>query len=356
MNQSKRIFYFDVLRALAIIGIVFCHAAMPFVISGIHTSEFYVSAFFDCLRDFSIPVFVMLSGALLIGKKDSFNDFFKKRLSRIFIPFFFWVIVYIIYSSACITHGFSLSNAIDIFFGTSGTFGVTFWFIWMIIIAYFGIFLINKCMNRFENPNKFMNALALVALAYILICDFSSFNPLASRIVYFISFLAYVVIGYVITHNDWLESRFDSRILLLIASVLAIVSYCSYIFNFVVPRSVSAGQFIYLSYFNVTILFISLMVFLSFKFLSSGGYLEKIEHNALGNAIALISKYSFGIYLVHYLILHALKMNVVKFVNYLGQSPLIWIPVFVVLAAVISLVILMILDKIPYLRKVTGNN
>lgn len=356
MNQSKRIFYFDVLRALAIIGIVFCHAAMPFVVSGIHTSQFYVSAFFDCLRDFSIPVFVMLSGALLIGKKDSFKDFFKKRLSRIFIPFLFWVIVYIAYSSAYITHGFSLSNAIDIFFGTSGTLGVTFWFIWMIIVAYFGIFIINKCMSHFENPNRFMNVLTLIAVAYILICDFSSFNPLSPKIVYFLSFLAYVVIGYFITHNDWLESRFDSRILLLIASVLAIVSYCSYIFNFVVPRSVIAGQFVYLSYFNVTILFISLMVFLSFKFLSVGGYLERIEHNSIGKALTVISKYSFGIYLIHYLILYRLKINILNFVNYLGQNPLIWIPLLVILAVIISLIILMIFDKIPYLRKVTGNN
>ena len=211
-------------------------------------------------------------------------------------------------------------------------------------------------MEHFENPNRFMNVLTAIAIAYILFCDFSSFNPLSSRIVYFISFLAYVVIGYFITHNDWLESRFDSRTLFLIALILAIASYCIYIFNFVVPRPVSAGQFIYLSYFNVTILFISLEVFLSFKYMSGCGYLERIEHNSLGKALSLISRYSFGIYLVHYLILYVLKINVSKFVNYLSQSPLVWIPLFVVAALVISLIILMVIDKIPYLRKVTGNN
>ena len=144
MNGSKRIFYFDALRAMAIVGIVFCHSSISFVLGNIDSPDFFMVAFFDCFRDFSIPIFVMLSGALLIGKKDSFKDFFKKRLSRIFIPFAFWVLIYIIYSSIFVTHGFRVDNAVDIFFGTSGTLGVAFWFIWMIVIAYFGIFIINK--------------------------------------------------------------------------------------------------------------------------------------------------------------------------------------------------------------------
>ena len=59
MKQSKRVFYFDALRAMAIIGIVFCHAAITFVVTGINNSDFYISAFFDCFRDFSIPIFEM---------------------------------------------------------------------------------------------------------------------------------------------------------------------------------------------------------------------------------------------------------------------------------------------------------
>ena len=81
-TPSKRIFYYDVLRALAIIGIVFCHVSV--------CPNLYISVFFDCFRDFSIPIFVMLSGALLLGKKDTLIKFFKKRLSRLFIPFLFW--------------------------------------------------------------------------------------------------------------------------------------------------------------------------------------------------------------------------------------------------------------------------
>ena len=99
MAKPKRIFYYDVLRALAIIGIVFCHVSVSYVSRDINSPNLYISVFFDCFRDFSIPIFVMLSGALLIGKKDTLIKFFKKRLSRLFIPFLFWVLVYIIFTS-----------------------------------------------------------------------------------------------------------------------------------------------------------------------------------------------------------------------------------------------------------------
>ena len=69
MDKSERVFYFDVLRVIAIIGIIFCHVSKDYVMKDMGTFNFYVSAFYNCFRDFSVPIFVMLSGGLLIGKK-----------------------------------------------------------------------------------------------------------------------------------------------------------------------------------------------------------------------------------------------------------------------------------------------
>ena len=359
MNQSKRIFYYDVLRALAIIGIVFCHASVVFVITGINNPDFYISAFFDCFRDFSIPVFVMLSGALLLNRKDSLKTFFKKRLSRIFIPFLFWVMIYIIYSSFYVTHGFNLSNAIDIFFGTSSTLGVAFWFIWMIIIAYVCIFLVNQIsfvLKKYSLDNNFINTLALISLIYIMIVQFGLFNPYPSRITYFISFMSYILIGYFIANTNYLESKISANRLVLITAFLFIVSYFQYIFGYVVPMSQSHSHFIASGYFNLRTLFMSVNFFLMFKYLSKTELMDKLENNSLGKALTYISNYSFGIYLVHYMVLHSLKMNLLRLTDYTQQSPLLWIPLFVILTLSISLLILSVINKIPYLKKVSGSN
>ena len=94
-----------------------------------------------------------------------------------------------------------------------------------------------------------------------LICQFSLFDPYSSKIIYFVSFIAYVLIGYFISSNDYLERKISANKLVIITLMLSIGSYLAYIFSFVVPMSVSHGQFITLSYFNIPILFISVNVF-----------------------------------------------------------------------------------------------
>ncbi|MBQ2225993.1 MAG: hypothetical protein II426_00350 [Methanobrevibacter sp.] len=79
-----------------------------------------------------------------------------------------------------------------------------------------------------------------------------------------------------------------------------------------------------------------------------------MENGTLGNLITVISRYSFGIYLSHYLVLNALKNNISTFVNYSSQNPLFWIPFLVITTLIICIVISLILNKIPYLNKFSG--
>lgn len=359
MNTSKRVFYYDCLRALAIIGIVFCHVSAAFVFKGVNSSTFYISAFFDCFRDFSIPIFVMLSGALLINRTDSVKVFFKKRLSRIFIPFLFWVLIYSIYYYLYILRGFDLSVGIDIFFGTSSTMGVTFWFVWMIVFVYMGIFLINKIMSWGNGKisgfgDKFIIILTLLSVIYIAMVHFSFFNPYNSKIIYFFSFITYCIIGFYLTRNDFLEKKISVNKLSVIMFISFVGCYLYYIFGIVVPSSIQNNQFLNLGYFNLLILAMSVSLFLFFKFISKKDFFVKMENSTVGNAISMISRCSFGIYLSHYVILNFLRIRIVRFVDYTQFNPLICIPILVITVLAISIVILWILEKIPYLNKFSG--
>lgn len=356
MNKSKRIFYYDFLRAMAIVGIVFCHASISFVTTGIHSPYFHISAFFDCFRDFCIPIFVMLSGALLIGKKDSFIDFFKKRLSRIFIPFIFWLIIYILYSFYFIIHRIDVGNAIDILFGAPGTLGVTFWFIWMITVCYFGIFIINKILDfgakRFDDFEvNFINILAVLAVLLICIYQFWHFKTIYG---YFCSFMIYIILGYFLATRDYLARKINVKYIVIATAIIFLGLYNYYIFAYVVPNSILNNNFTYLGYFTCFLFILAITVFLLFKYLSKTELFDKIENNRFGELITFISKYSFGIYLAHYLILIRLRTSIIRFVNFNQQNPLIWIPLFVILTLAISVGILWCLSKIPYLNKVSG--
>lgn len=363
MNKSKRIFYLDVMRLMAIIGIIFCHASITYVVSDMGTANFYVSAFFDCFRDFCVPIFVMLSGALLIGKRDSLITFFKKRLSRILIPFIFWAAISTIYSFIYLKHSIDIDNAIAIFSGHGGTMGVTFWFIWMIIIVYIGIFIINKVLEYGNSKidgfdGKFIPVLALMSAIYIGMFQFRLLPAIFydSLLMYYLSFVSYAIIGHFLVNANYLESFVKTDYLAIIFTVLSAILYINYICSYVVPTSILNNHFTYLGYFNIHILMISVSIFLMIKFMSYTEISKKIEKSKYGDSIVLLSQYSYGIYLSHYLVLFNLKRFIMNYIDYASQNSIIWIPLLVIITLISSFIILWILNKIPYLKKVTGAN
>ena len=225
--------------------------------------------------------------------------------------------------------------------------------------GYVGIYIINKVMNigteRISNFNgKFITILAILAVIYISIVHFRLFNPYNDKLIYYISFLSYIIIGHFLAKSDFLGKRIDKKYLIIATGLLFLGSYLWYILSFVVPRTHMAHVFVTLGYFNLLILFMSLNAFLFFKYLSKSGKFEDIENKTLGKLFTTISNYSYGIYLIHYLVLARLKINLIRYVNFTQGSSLIWIPVLVIATTAISLAILAILDRIPYLDKVTG--
>ena len=87
--KSNRIFYFDALRAFAILCVVLLHVTghvgeimnynvhTIFSIGGIY--ETFANNFFRI----GVDLFLMISGALLLGRNLNVGDFFKKRFCSI---------------------------------------------------------------------------------------------------------------------------------------------------------------------------------------------------------------------------------------------------------------------------------
>ena len=86
MNSNQRIFYYDFLRAFAIFAVILCH------VDGIIGYSFWnlkvaLPGLLTTIALTGVPIFLMLSGALLLNKEYSLKEFFKKRFSRIIYPF-----------------------------------------------------------------------------------------------------------------------------------------------------------------------------------------------------------------------------------------------------------------------------
>ena len=182
---KQRVFYYDALRALAIFGIVACHMTTGFITKAsdisIYNFDWMFLFFFNSLRQFSIPVFVMISGALLINKDYSLPTFISKKFNRIFIPYIFWVIVLVLVSFLLVNlgiktnviHDFSIGYIIKSMVGFTPGFqkGRLFWFIWMILLVYLILFILNKVLNYFDEGKRkrIIDILVIIFAIYCLI-------------------------------------------------------------------------------------------------------------------------------------------------------------------------------------------
>lgn len=95
--QKARVYYFDVLRVAATMAVVFLHLFARFwekeAVDGALWNDLN---WLDSAVRWAVPVFVMLSGALFLNpaKEISFTVICKKNLLRIATAFGFWSVIY----------------------------------------------------------------------------------------------------------------------------------------------------------------------------------------------------------------------------------------------------------------------
>ena len=79
--------------------VVCCHSTDPFNFypgeppANIDQIKFWGAAYGSFLRP-CVPLFVMITGALLLPVKGDTSVFYKKRISRVFWPFLIWSVLY----------------------------------------------------------------------------------------------------------------------------------------------------------------------------------------------------------------------------------------------------------------------
>ena len=138
--EKVRIKYYDTLRFLAILGIVILHISQVF--HNVNLIGDKVFALSEITR-FAVPVFLMMTGALLLNRDIELGDFFKRRFVRIILPFVLFLIIHRI-----------TFYIIGIYFdpaSPSRLFKLPFsynWYFWMIVGVYFLLPVLNKVIQN----------------------------------------------------------------------------------------------------------------------------------------------------------------------------------------------------------------
>ncbi|MBB2147196.1 acyltransferase family protein [Pedobacter sp. LMG 31464] len=336
--------WLDNLRVIATIGVIFLHVAAPFLYKFTKISGFnwWTANVYDSLVRFCVPVFVMITGALLLPKDYQLNDYLKKRVARIIFPFLFWIAVYSIHILFILKKGFELP-IFKMLTISSSAFGYKityhFWYIYMIIGIYLFIPIISKWIkNAKENELVYFLVIWLIAVL-IALPIFSNYIP-DFNLKYFGGFIGYIVLGYYLSVRNFENVKHIKTISLLIfASGVLLTIFGTYFL------STYNGHFridLY-TYFSPNVILAAVGLFLFIKHTNS-------TNSTLKAIRKFLNKHSFGIYFIHMLVLYYLN----KYgLNGAVFGPVFGIPITTIACLAISSLLIFLLKKLG-LEKVVG--
>ncbi|MGG3887951.1 acyltransferase [Metabacillus fastidiosus] len=340
MDRS-RIIYFDNLRIIATFGVILLHSAAPILykFGSVTDITWWTGNVYDSFMRWCVPVFFMISGALLLkpAKVEKPSIFVKKRVSKVIIPFIAWSIFYLIIQindEMIENDPFLILKAF-----LEGKIYYHLWFLYVIIAIYLilPVLRVYFATATRRNIEYYLILCLIVTSGFSLIAKFYEIK-IDINVEAASGYIGYFLLGYYL-HNYELP-KFARGIIYLLAAIAMFVIIRGTYFLTLENEGILDGYFYH--YLNMPAVITSMAVFLIFKHITFD--LCKFS------VFALINRASLGIYLVHPYIFLLLLENY----DIHGHTVRAWagIPLLSAFTLVVSLIIVLILQKIPLIKKI----
>jgi surface polysaccharide O-acyltransferase-like enzyme len=343
-RQESQVLWINNARISAAFIVVLLHVSAGVVLGIQNTNSLYwwTGEIFDSLSKWCIPVFVMISGMLLLdtAKSEPILIFYKKRLSRIFIPLVFWTFFFLgfKYFMSLITTGTAISIGK---LGVSIVAGDPYyhlWYLYMILGLYLFTPFIRPIVKHSSNNELIFLCLALFAFSMAGTFFMYYFTPhIWPAILKFVFYLPYFLAGYLIFKTEYNPPVWILFVVLVITVILNSLGY----HNSTLMNGTSNGYFD--DYLSITIIPMSIsMIFLLKRFL------VPVINYSTSSKLALLS---FGIYLIHPAVISILGFFGIEARLY---NPLVSIPVITIAVFILSLMGVLAINKIPGFNRIIG--
>lgn len=340
-KTQPRQFWADAMRALSIFLVVLIHTTAKVLYEWDNISELSWN-FANILSSFSrisIPLFVMISGAFLLNKKESLLFFLKKRIPRILLPWIFWGTIQLLFN-----YDFSLNNILsgDIFNKFATTYFGGFWFMPMIL----GLYLITPIIKEFVKKATKTEYLYFFSIWFLFASLIPTLNAsfgvnISYQLPPFIEYLGYFVAGYYLVHKVKIPKFKISQINILFIASVFVIALGTYSFT----KTNSQFHTSLYEYLSVPVLVASISGYISLKSIfQNKAYLPSKK---MQNKIIKVSNASFGIFLSHSIILEMFARGDFGFTFHpLTFNPFLALPLTTILVFLSSTLIILNLQKI----------
>ena len=324
--KQERIVWADVLRFIAMFMVISVHCTDPFNISPAARLNpqynFWGTIYGSVLRP-CVPLFVMLTGMLLLPVKQEIGQFYKKRILRVLYPFLIWSVLYDLFpwftgllgvdpsiitkffvyagNSPSQTFGSSLKNILMIPFNFTPL-CTHMWYIYLLIGLYIYIPIFSAWVKDAAEKQKriylyfwgitlFMPYVAEYISKYLF--GACPWNGRFDMFYYFAGFNGYLLLGHYLSKvNSWsiAKTLFISSVLFAMGYTVTYIGFGRMVAD---PKSTEEQIELFFLYCTPNVVLMTIAVFL---------VVQKIKINSRFwvNTFAKLTKYGFGIYMVHY--------------------------------------------------------
>lgn len=345
-EKGTRIYYLEVLRAVAALAVVALHLSSVNWYGYIGSFNWIVFTVIAGTMRFCVPIFFMISGALFLrrDKEVPIRKMYRKNIFRMIVFLIFWAFLYQIYQLYTgQAEGNMVLTAVKNII--KGDVSVHLWFVYAII----GIYILIPVLKVFTDHADKRQLIYFLVIIFVMIgivpvmrqsswigirIILTNFDKLCFGSMG--SYIGYVLLGHYLYTYDFSKR---GRYVVYAAGIAGVI----FTILITIYRCVSGNTCdeTYFNYVMPNVALWSMAVFVFFKNACA-------QEGRMAGLVGYLSDISLGIYGIHLLIIFFLQNLGLSTLSF---NALLSVPVLYILVMVISMVIVSLLKKVPLLRK-----
>ena len=333
MNKD-RILYLDIIKVIAFFMVIFNHCEEILISKSITLFHIHNVMFYFCKA--AVPLFFMISGALLIEKRDTVSKIIS-RIIRLLIPLILISLMWSKFKSGYIDFSKIINPSNNDFFA------YWLWFLIPMIIIYIFLPLIRKYTLKYKDSNLFKKIIFLLLLFISIIFTFLDYK-LKINLLFITNIfplpLLYFVYGYLLSKGKRKKIYKNISFITLFIGVLFPTLIAYYL-------KINAKSYYFLDdYKNIFSFLISISLFIIIKYF----FEKKKWNNSFTKVINHLASDSYGIYLFHVFVIEYM-MKTVFMKELMDLSKLESVFVLIAIVVIVLDIPIYILKKIPVINK-----
>ena len=325
-DKRDRLSNYDALRIVSAVAVIFIHVNWHFFSSRSKLPSlelnYLVESIINIITRFSVPAFVMISGAFNLRNEKNGNglSFFKKSLWKIFIPTAMAILLFFLCDILkAVFFGWNLFSSVRRIL-SGGYYNL--WFVYMLAGLYLLTPLTVKLKSVMDRTTYILSSVFLLAWAVVSQAVSNQRVPYAIGVVF--AFLGYYLIGDVILNYAQLRHR--PPFYFFIAGIMFVLTFIARFYG--ITYYLSAA---YLNFFSPTVTIASVCIFAGVKGIS------------LNSDLSWLSGKAFYLYVFHSIVYETILRIFAK-TGIVGHE-LLQIVSVVTLTFLVSLFIATVYDK-----------